>query len=168
MKNIYKSASVLAVAIIFAGCATIFKGTTQDISISSSPDKAIVTIKTMAGVQVFSAATPVTAKLGKKYAYIATIKLAGYTESTIQISQSMDGWFIGNLLCGGIIGMIIDYANGAMWDLQPESISVSLITAYMDGKETQTYAVFRAIDNDGQLRTMAVPMIRENSKLAAK
>lgn len=40
MKEIYAGFSLLIVAIIFAGCATIFKGTTQDVSIRStvSPD----------------------------------------------------------------------------------------------------------------------------------
>ncbi len=143
------------------GCATIFKGTTQDISVKSTPDKATVTIKTMAGMETFSGTTPVTAKLAKKYAYIATIKMDGYKETTIQISQSLEGWFIGNVLCGGILGMIIDFANGAMWKLEPESINITLATAYIDGSETQTYAVFKAVDNNGQLRTLAVPLIKE-------
>lgn len=151
------------VALGIAGCATIFKGTTQDIAVKSTPEKATVSIKTMAGMEMFSGSTPVTAKLGKKYAYIATIKMDGYKETTIQISQSLEGWFIGNLLCGGILGMIIDYANGAMWNLEPESINVTLATAYIDGVETQTYAVFKAVDNSGQLRTLAIPLIKDNT-----
>ncbi len=40
MNKIYAGFSLLIVAIIFAGCATIFKGTTQEVSIRStvSPD----------------------------------------------------------------------------------------------------------------------------------
>jgi predicted small secreted protein len=168
MKKVYVVASLVIIAIIFAGCATIFKGTTQDIMIKSTPEKATVTIKTVAGVEMFSGTTPVSAKLSKKYAYIATIKVEGYKESMIQISQSLEGWFIGNLICGGIIGMIIDYANGAMWNLEPENITVTLVTAYLDGNETQIYAVFRAVDNDGQLRTMVVPLIKDTPLHASK
>lgn len=166
MKKIYLSFTILITVLIFTSCATIFKGSSQDISIKSTPDKANIVIKTMGGVEVYTGVTPTTTSLSKKREYLVTIKLDGYKESTVQITQSLQGWFWGNLLCGGVIGMIIDYTSGSMWDLEPESINISLLTAYNNGNENQTYAVFRTMDNEGQLRVMLIPMIKNNNQVA--
>ncbi len=145
------------------GCATIFKGSTQDVGLNSNPQKATVKVKSMGGVEIFSGTTPTAVKLPKKSEYIVTIDMQGYKSSTVQITQTLEGWFWGNLLCGGLVGMVIDYASGAMWDLQPEQISVSLVTASLDGADARTYAVFMAVDKDGNLRSLAVPLIRDNT-----
>jgi hypothetical protein len=156
---------VTAIVFLFGliGCATIFKGSTQDVGLNSNPQKAAVKVKSMAGVEIFSGTTPTAVKLPKKNEYIVTIDMQGYKTSTVQITQTLEGWFWGNLICGGVIGMVIDYASGAMWDLQPEQISVSLVTASLDGTDTRTYAVFMAVDQDGNLRSLAVPLIRDNT-----
>ncbi len=142
-------------------CATIIKGTSQDISINSNPTKANVVIKTTGGVEVFTGLTPTTTKLSKKKEYNVTISLEGYKETTVQITQSFEAWTIGNLLCGGVIGLIVDAVNGAMWKLEPDQIMVSLVTASNEGGESRLYAVFRTLDDQGQLRTLAVPLIKE-------
>ncbi|MDP8237445.1 MAG: hypothetical protein P9X24_00010 [Candidatus Hatepunaea meridiana] len=78
--------------------------------------------------------------------------------SNCRSSQTFNMWFVGNLICGGILGMIVDYVSGAMWHLEPNMIHVELVTAYKDGK-MQRYAVLGALDDEGQLRTLAVPLI---------
>lgn len=45
MKNAIHVTFIILVAIIFTGCATIFKGTSQDIVIKSTPEKAHVNYK---------------------------------------------------------------------------------------------------------------------------
>lgn len=151
------------VTVFIISCATIIKGTSQDISINSSPTKASVVIKTTGGVETFTGTTPTTAKLSKKKEYVVTISLEGYKETTVQITQSFEAWTIGNILCGGVLGLVIDAVDGAMWKLEPEQIMVSLVTASNEGGESRLYAVFRAIDDQGQLRTLSVPLIKEFS-----
>lgn len=34
----------------------------------------------------------------------------------------MDGWLLGNLLIGGLIGIIIDASNGSMYKLTPDQV----------------------------------------------
>ena len=156
-------ASVVVFLFTLVGCATIFKGSSQEVGINSNPAKATVKVKSLAGVEVFSGTTPVTVKLPKKKEYIVTIGLEGYKESTVQLTQTMEGWFWGNLICGGVLGMVIDFVSGAMWNLEPEQVSVSLVTASLDGVDMRTYAVFMALDEEGQLRSLAVPLIRDNA-----
>jgi hypothetical protein len=149
----------LVITVLIVGCATIFKGTDQAINISSSPSAAKVIIKTTGGVQVFDGVTPVVTKLSKKNEYLVTLTLEGYKETTVNIMKNgIEGWFWGNLLCGGVIGIVIDAVNGAMYKLAPDQISVSLTTAQNMKGEQVLYAVLYALDNNGQLRSLAVPI----------
>lgn len=155
-------------ALIIVGCATIIKGTSQDISIKSNPSNANVQIKTTGGVESWTGVTPASVKLSKKKEYVVTIQLSGYKDATVQITQSFEAWTIGNLLCGGVIGIIIDAVDGAMWKLEPDQIMVTMSTASLENGETRLYAVFYALDNKGQLRSMAIPMIRDTKLASAK
>ena len=150
--------TILIVA-LFMSCASIIHGTKQDISITSSPEAADVTVKTAGGVVAFTGQTPATAKLARKNEYDVFINLAGYQESTVHINKEFDSIYLGNILCGGIIGLIIDAANGAMYNLAPEVINVTLVTALIDQDTKETYAVFRSMDSQGQLRTLVIPLI---------
>lgn len=58
--------------------------------------------------------------------YVVTFKKDGYDDANYTIHGSLDGWYIGNILLGGLIGMlIVDPATGAMWKL-PDVQSASL------------------------------------------
>lgn len=51
----------------------------------------------------------------------------GYAEQIVPVIYKLNGWYFGNLLIGGFLGMlIIDPATGAMWKLDTPPISVSL------------------------------------------
>ena len=182
-----RSILLLSLAVASTGCATIMKGTTQNVNVSSSPVGATVTIQSSTGVEVFQGATPASTRLPKKREYAVTVSAPGYEEVRVPITQSLEGWYIGNLLCGGIVGGIVDAVNGAMWHLEPESISVSLRAAgggrittldatpaatepfatpsiadvSVPSSEPRVYAVFHARDAAGQLRSLAVPMVRK-------
>ena len=161
-------ALLVVLALVAVGCATIMKGSDQEVRINSSPAGAKVTIKTVGGVTVYEGTTPVKTKIPKKNQYVVTVSMQGYKDATANITQeSIEGWFWGNILCGGIIGIIVDATNGAMHHLGPEEVMVSLSTAYLDGNQKVLYAVFQALDSQGQLRSLAVPLM-ENEKVAAQ
>jgi hypothetical protein len=151
---------ICLIALINAGCATIIKGSSEDIKINSTPAAAKVVIKSTGGAQVFEGTTPTTAKLSKRNEYLVTISLENYKDANVNIiKDGIEGWFWGNILCGGLIGIIVDAADGAINDLSPDEISVTLLTAYNPQNQKQTlYAVFQAYDNEGNLRHMLYPM----------
>jgi hypothetical protein len=176
--------SVLLVALASAGCATIFKGTSQNVTVSSSPSGASVVIRSTAGFDVFEGMTPASVRLAKKYEYRVTVSAPGYEDVHVPITHAFEGWFIGNLICGGIIGFVIDAVDGAMWNLEPGMVSVSLHSAggrmtTLDADpsapnadapvaditvptgDARVYAVFHARDAAGQLRSLAIPMVRK-------
>ena len=164
MKTRFKSLIVLFLIILittfFVGCATIIHGTTQEISITSTPEAADVTIKTAGGAISSTGTTPATFELSRKNEYDVFINLAGYQEESVHINKEFDALYLGNILCGGIVGLIVDAANGAMNNLEPSVINVTLFTASVDQNNKQTYAVFRAMDHEGQLRTLVIPLIK--------
>jgi hypothetical protein len=149
---------LLVLLIIAAGCATLFDGTRATVNVTSTPASAAVEIKLASGLTIKTAKTPAIFSLAKKNTYIAVIKMEGYQEQSVYIDQRLNNWFFGNLCLWGVVGMAIDYLDGAMWHLEPNQIHVELVTAMQDGKEL-IFAVIGAIDDQGQLRTLAVPMI---------
>jgi len=150
--------AALALAILVAGCATILSGTKQEVSVSTTPPGAEVQVKTNGGLTVYSGTTPASCRLPRGREYLVSIKMEGYKEQELYISREFNAWFIGNLLCGGVLGMVIDAVDGAMWNLDPDAIHIELVRTLTDGR-IGTYAVIGAIDDQGQLRTIAIPMI---------
>lgn len=50
----------------------------------------------------------------------------GYHQQTFPLNSSLDGWYVANILFGGLIGLfIVDPATGAMWSLD-NVVAVSL------------------------------------------
>lgn len=148
-------------AIAATGCASIVHGTKQEVKITSTPAQAEIIIRTSPGdVEAYRGATPTSVKLPRKNSYQVIVKMGGYQDGRAFIDNSaIDGWFFGNLACGGILGLIIDYSNGAGKKLEPDEINVTLATAQTSSGE-EIFLVLRALDADGNLRNLVVPMVR--------
>ena len=101
-------------------------------AINSSPDGASFVLENRDGEKVHSGNTPSTITLSssagyfKGETYTLTLNKEGYGSKVYTINSSVDGWYFGNILLGGLIGMlIVDPATGAMYNL-PERVDVSL------------------------------------------
>jgi len=151
---------VFCLAIFYFSCASIIHGTKQSITINSTPTQAVFEVKTEGGAIVFHGYTPATVSLDRKNAYDVTIYLDGYQPASLHISKNFDPIFLGNILLGGIIGMVVDYAKGAMYKLSPETINIMLITASKENGAAEIYVVCRLVDEKGQLKTIAMPLIK--------
>ncbi len=58
--------------------------------------------------------------------YTIVLSKEGFEDQVISVRSSMDGWYWGNILIGGLIGMlIVDPITGAMFKL-PESVAVNM------------------------------------------
>lgn len=133
----YKMKKVLSIILAtsllgLAACSSIFSKSDYPVSINSSPDGATFSITNRAGQKVHSGTTPNTITLNssagffKGETYTVILNKPGFTSKTYTINSSVDGWYFGNILLGGVIGMlIVDPATGAMFNL-PEHVQVSL------------------------------------------
>ncbi|NOZ26417.1 MAG: PEGA domain-containing protein [Nitrospirae bacterium] len=135
----------LVTLLFVSGCASIVSKSSYPVAINSFPDGATITITARNGQQIYKGKTPttVTLKSGDGFftgaSYTVTFEKPGYEPQTAVIEKQLDGWYIGNILFGGLIGfLIVDPATGAMWKL-PDGINVTLAektsTFVIDGKE---------------------------------
>ncbi len=112
-----------ALCLLTSGCATIVKGTHQDIPISSEPSGASVLID---GVREGS--TPTNVRLSRKQSHVITLEMAGYETENVTLKPSMGGAVAGNIIAGGLIGWGVDASTGAQYNLHPDSVSARLRT----------------------------------------
>lgn len=133
MKRALAAAATAAIAAMtLSGCASIFEGQTQAITIRSEPAGATVLVTNREGEKVHTGTTPVTLTLKrgagyfKSEEYTVAFSKEGFADKKITLTSSVNGWYIGNLLVGGLIGMLaVDPATGAMYSF-PESVSATL------------------------------------------
>lgn len=116
-----KALVMLVVSLHFASCATLFKGTTQEVHFNSSPQKARVIVN---GVDMGE--TPVALKLESKKTYTIEFRAEGFKSKSHTISNHVGaGWIILDVLAG-LVGVIIDAATGAWYSLDQTNIDAVL------------------------------------------
>ncbi|GAK35652.1 peptidase associated/transthyretin-like domain-containing protein [Bacteroides graminisolvens] len=130
-----KTCALLLSGIIILGssCASIVSKSKYPITINSRPSDAKITITDKKGVTVFSGLTPAMLKLDagagffSKARYQVTFEKDGYVSRTVPVNFKLDGWYFGNILFGGLIGLlIVDPATGAMYKIDTEFLDETL------------------------------------------
>jgi hypothetical protein len=126
-------AALAAVALASAsGCASIVSGRRADVTVQSNPPNAAVVIHDKHGQTVAQATTPgvVSLKRGdgpfRRAKYTATIAKPGYQTAQVPIGSSLNPWTAGNVVFGGVPGLVVDPYTGAMWKPNPSEISLNL------------------------------------------
>lgn len=127
-----KTFTLVIVLVALQGCASIVSKNSYPVTIDSSPSAATFEILDRDGRSVQAGTTPQTITLKSSSGYFKaqryTIQFSkdGHTGATHTLSSTVDGWYFGNILLGGLIGMlIVDPATGAMYRL-PERVDVAL------------------------------------------
>ncbi|NCB45151.1 MAG: hypothetical protein EOM59_21385 [Clostridia bacterium] len=148
MKKIIYAALAFCVAVTsFTGCSSIITGSTDSVNVRSLPSGALIKVTNKKGEVVTTGTTPIVLKLKKGSSYFTgeeykiTFELPGYHTSEVNINHSINGWYFGNIIFGGlIIGMlIVDPITGGMWTLEPKDVERVLAEQRADAK----------IDNEG-------------------
>jgi uncharacterized protein YceK len=112
---------ILGTILLVTGCASIVSGTTQPISFNSTPAGATVLVN---GADMGK--TPVTLQLKRNQNYAVGINLDGYKPETMDIKRGLNGWVWGNIIFGGLIGVVIDAASGSMYKLTPDQFTAAM------------------------------------------
>lgn len=143
MKKIFPKVLLASMvgAMLFSSCATIFGKSNYPISINSNPNNAKISITDKKGKEVYLGNTPATVTLKSgagffsKAEYQVKISSSGFDDKIVPINFKLNGWYFGNLLIGGVLGMlIIDPATGAMWKVDSNFVNETLsksTTAYV-------------------------------------
>jgi hypothetical protein len=116
---------VAAACCALAGCASVTRGTTNDVTITSTPDGAAVRTS-----MNHTCVTPCTLKVGRKDEFVVTASKPGYRDASIPVKTKVAGagaaGFAGNILVGGVIGMGVDAATGATLEHYPSPVAFTL------------------------------------------
>ena len=123
---------LLAAMVFSSGCASIVSESTYMVRVDSMPTGAKVAVADKRGDVIQSGVTPMFFALKSSDGFFTSAKYHftfskdGHLNTTTHLNASLDEWYIGNCIFGGLIGMlIVDPLTGAMWRL-PDKVSVTL------------------------------------------
>lgn len=152
---------VLVAAVALSGCASILSRRDYPVTVTSSPEGAELVIYDKKGKSVFKGKAPTTVTLsassgaysGAKYRLEFTAP--GHKPTTTYLTAGLDGWYIGNILFGGLVGiLIVDPLTGAMFSLK-DSIHGTLQPE--DAKSS-------SIMSNGKLKVVSIDTIPDEWK----
>jgi hypothetical protein len=105
-----------------AGCATIVHGTTQLVAINTPGVTGAVCTLTSATVGTVSVTTPGTVTLPKGSVAVAIrCTKECYSDGSGVLPANADGMAAGNVVAGGVIGLGVDAATGALNQYPPQA-----------------------------------------------
>ena len=131
----------VAIALLLPGCASIVSGRHADVVIDSYPSNAHVVIRDGDGRAVTSLNTPGTVSLKRNRRffmparYTAIIDAPGYETVHVPIRSTVNPWVLGNVVIGGVPGLIVDNATGAAWKPKQSEIHRELVPSDGVGAE---------------------------------
>lgn len=109
-------AALAALGVALSGCASIVKGDHQSIQITTPPTTgATCTLTNKRGTWTTTSPEPVTVDRSKTDMNVNCTK-PGWNDAHAVIPSDFEGWTLGNIIFGGIIGVGVDAATGAMHD----------------------------------------------------
>ena len=100
--------------LMLGGCATIIKGSSQEITINTNPSGASCNLTREGATIAQVNPTPGAAKVDKtKYDITVVCNKEGYQEATYIAHSDIEGATFGNIALGGLIGWGVDSATGS-------------------------------------------------------
>ena len=121
LKKAISSVLIASLVIFLAGCAAIFKGNSSKLDTNSDPKGAKVYVDGN-----YMGETPIRLKLESKRTYNIEFRKDGFKSKSYNITNHVGGgWIVLDVLCG-LVGVIVDAATGAWYDLDQKNINAVL------------------------------------------
>ncbi|POR51268.1 hypothetical protein CYD53_10751 [Bosea psychrotolerans] len=124
---------VAAVAGALGGCATVTRGTTDQITVNSIPPEA----EARTSLGHACPATPCTWEVSRKAEFTVSFSKPGYEDMQIPVATRIAGagaaGFAGNVLIGGLVGMGVDAATGSTLEHYPSPVLATLVPLRKSG-----------------------------------
>ncbi len=133
MKNLTKSLLVASFICAFSSCASIVSKSNWPLTVNTNPNGVKVEVTDKRGATVYEGLSPTTIylKSGSGFfssqSYVLKLTMEGYETKSIAVKCNLNGWYFGNIVFGGLIGiLIVDPATGAMYKLEREIVNETL------------------------------------------
>ncbi|KPH82133.1 translation initiation factor 2 [Bosea vaviloviae] len=116
----------IAVALSVSACGTVTRGSNEDVTFNSEPPGA----KVLTSTGLVCNATPCTFPISRKQEFIATFELPGHHSQQVAVKTEVSGGgaagMAGNILVGGVVGIVVDASTGATLDHSPNPVFVTM------------------------------------------
>lgn len=127
----YLAGLFVLAASLLSGCASIVGTNSYPVTLSSTPSDAHFVVATKNGRTIHTGTTPATVMLAsskgyfKSASYLITFSKAGFDNTVVELHSEVNGWYFGNILVAGVVGLlVIDPVTGAMWKLPEEQDAI--------------------------------------------
>jgi hypothetical protein len=118
---------IAAAAVSLSACTTITRGTNDTWVVETTPAGASVSTSNGYSCQ----STPCAIKMPRRSEFVATVERDGYETVQVNVTHQISGaggaGMAGNVLVGGLIGVAVDAGTGAMNDLVPNPVVLTLV-----------------------------------------
>lgn len=123
----FRLSAVILLAATLPACATLTTGTSQTVTIVTNPPGASCQLRRDNAVIGTVSTTPGTVEVSKSSRAIAvSCTRPGHNDSTGTLGAEFQAMTLGNVLIGGLIGVIVDASSGAS-SSYPTTITMSLV-----------------------------------------
>ncbi len=122
MKRLILACAIIVSGPALGGCATVIHGVHQDVRFNSEPGSATIRL-----AQGGTCVTPCEIEMHRGRDSMVTYTLEGYEPASVYLRSKLNGAIAGNIIAGGLIGGIVDGANGASNSIKPNPVFVRLV-----------------------------------------
>jgi len=127
MKKIAACTLVASLVLLLSGCATLFKGPNERVSLSSDPKGAEVFVN-----DEYRGDTPLRLKLESRRSYRIEFRKEGYRPKVVNISNHIGaGWIILDVITG-LVPVLIDAVTGSWYGLDQTHVN-----AYLERQQSE-------------------------------
>lgn len=99
-----------------SACASIVKGSSATVAITTPPAQgASCSLSSPEGTWQLTSPGTATIQRSKHDVQVRCTK-EGYQDAAAVIPSSFEGWTLGNIILGGVVGVVVDASTGAMND----------------------------------------------------
>ena len=112
----------VVILLLLSACATITKGTSQTVAITTPgvADATCTLTSSTVGTKVVTTPATITLEKGRESVTVRCTKEC-YTDGSGVIASDFEAMTMGNIILGGVIGVGVDAASGAMNKYAPEA-----------------------------------------------
>jgi hypothetical protein len=130
MRTLRAVATLAALAVsLLSGCATLTTSSSQTVTLTTDPTGAACTFKREGKVVGIVNPTPGSLMVSKSHTNIdVSCAKEGFLDAAGTVGSKFQAMTFGNILFGGLIGVVVDAASGATAEYDP-SVTIVLVPA---------------------------------------
>lgn len=131
-----KLAVLALLGLVLSGCATVTRGTTEEVRVVVDPPDAQVETD----IGLTCSGMPCNLQVSRKTEFTVTASKPGYKPESVRVLTDFSGGgavgLAGNAIIGGVIGVGVDALSGATLNHAPNPVLIALDPLDPDNKET--------------------------------